>query len=128
MKWNDFIKREFVKYQSREGRPVLKTDFAKYLGVDLATLSHWLNDRRAAPTDSVLLDQLAAKLGTEVYEAADHSARLPNNPSLVRIARILPTLPPDVQETFAAWAEEMADAANNPAQTNTTLSFQVQIP
>lgn len=133
MYWKTFIEREFVKYQNREGRPVLKTDFADWLNqgsptrIDLATLSHWLNGRRI-PNDTKLLDHLAAKLGTEVYSAAGATPRLPDNPSLIRISRILPTLPPEVQETFAAWAEEMATTANDPARTNTTLSFQVQIP
>lgn len=127
MEWTKFINRAFVQYQNREGRPMLKTDFAEYLGIDLATLSHWLNGRRDAPNDSELLDRLAAKLGTEVYEAAGRSARLPDLPSLRRISRVLPSLPPEVQETFAAFAEQAAEAANNPDISTKTLSFQVQV-
>lgn len=127
MNWNDFMKREFVKYQNRVGRPVLKTDFAEYLGVDLATLSHWLNNRRTAPSDNNLLDRLAERLGSEVYVAAGHSARLPNSPSLARIARVLPSLPPEVQETFAAWVEEAAETADNPEVAHKTLTFQLQV-
>lgn len=127
MKWNDFINREFVKFQSREGRPMLKTDFAEYLGVDLATLSHWLNNRRAAPSDTLILDKLAEKLGTDVYTAADRPARMPNNASLARIARVLPTVPPEVQETFARWFEEAAETVNDPEVGSTTLSFHLQL-
>ena len=124
--WKNLINREFVKWQNRQGMPMLKQDFATYLGVDEVTLSHWFAGRRPPVGDR--LDSLAAILGTDVYEATGKPPRLPDNPSLKRVARILPMLPPRIQESFAEWVEEDAEQVNDPEQENVNLSFQLSTP
>lgn len=121
--WMNLINREFVKWQNREGRPMLKQDFATHLGVDDITLSHWFSGRRT-PTGA-RLDAIAAILGTDVYEAAKKPARMPDNPAMQRIARKLPKLPRNIQESFACWVEEAAEQADDPEQESFNLSFRL---
>lgn len=105
-KWKQFIEQEMYLYSVREKRRIKNIDFAEYLGVDPTYISHWLKGYRVPVED--VLDRVANLLGTGAYDAAGKNPRLPDNAPIRLIAKLLPHLPVDVQESVACWVEDAA--------------------
>lgn len=124
-RWAAYIKREKRAWENREYAGGEKDwyEFAKWLGVDEITLSHWKNARRY-PQDSETLDRLAVKLGAGVYEAVNKQPRVPDNPYVRAVNALLPRLPEQAQQAFAAWVEEAAEQADDPDVPGIDLTFQ----
>lgn len=120
--WVKYIEQQYLLYQNREKASKNWYEFADYLGVDDATMSHWKKGRRVPSGE--LLDRVAAKLGTGAYEAAGKPARVPDNPRLKIINALMPRLPDNVQESIAALVEEATEQAEDPSIKNITLNFQ----
>jgi transcriptional regulator with XRE-family HTH domain len=105
--WAEYINHKLLAYSAANlGRKAVNREFAEYLGVDPAYISHWTRGVRVPSGD--MLDQVAARLGADAYEAAKKSARMPQNPFLWAIAKALPLLPEDIQRHYADEIEAIA--------------------
>jgi hypothetical protein len=105
-RWAEFIKREILAYSIRTGRTVKDVEFAAWLEIDPAIISHWKRGNRVPIEET--LDRVAAKLGTEAYDAAGKPPRLPNNQNVRVIAKVLHLLPPEAQKAFTDMIVEAA--------------------
>lgn len=59
---------KFLEWERGEGVRKALFEFAMYLGVNRPTLSMWMNGKRS-PQDKDMIDNLAIKLGGDVYDA-----------------------------------------------------------
>jgi transcriptional regulator with XRE-family HTH domain len=105
-KWADLIKREILMYSNRLGRTVKDVEFAEWLKVDPAIISHWKRGNRV-PTEETL-DRIAALIGTDAYEAAGKPPRMPNDPKVRLIAKVFHLLPEEAQKAFTDMIVEAA--------------------
>jgi hypothetical protein len=116
-KWAEFIKREILAYSIRTGRTVKDVEFAAWLEIDPAIISHWKRGNRVPVEET--LDRVAAKLGLEAYEVAGKPPRLPDDKNIRIIAKVLHLLPPKAQEAFT---DMIVDAAQK-TQRGETVDY-----
>lgn len=68
-KASKFLEDKYLKWQIQQGGRGSQSEFAKYLGVQPATLSHWLSGTRKPDYQSCVL--LSDKLGDEIFIICD---------------------------------------------------------
>ena len=121
--WAQFIENQLLVYSATHlGRKAKDHEFATYLGVDPAYVSHWKRGYRVP--NGPALDAIAAKLGADAYTAAGTSARLPQNPWLWAIAKTLPILPEELQSYFANQIEAAAKRSMETGKPATQEGFR----
>jgi transcriptional regulator with XRE-family HTH domain len=121
--WAKFIESQILVYSANQlGRKAKDHEFAAYLGVDPAYISHWKKGYRVP--NGPALDAVAAKLGIEAYTAAGTSARLPQNPFLWAIAKTLPILPEELQAFFANQIEAASKKSMETGKPATQEGFR----
>jgi transcriptional regulator with XRE-family HTH domain len=64
--FSKWLETTYLDWQRKRGGRVLQNEFAEWLGISKQLLSQYLNGR-SAPTEE-RIDQLAEKLGPEVYD------------------------------------------------------------
>lgn len=90
-KFPDFLTRQYLAWQAKEGTRKTLEEFAAYLGVSRPLLSMWLNGSRKPGTDNIKL--LAEIFGEGVYDSLD-----------------LPRPDPDLNYLQAHWINLPAEA------------------
>lgn len=125
-RWAAYIKREKRSWENREFGGAEKDwyEFAKWLGVDEITMSHWKNARRY-PQDSETIDRMNDKGLTGVYEILGKAPRVPNNPYVQLANKLMPRLPENAQAAFAAALEKAAEQADDPDVEQIEFSFRL---
>lgn len=109
MEWREFLVEMYTARENaarKKGRSYFVSDFARDLGVPEPSMSKYM--KGLIPSDTTL-HKMAIELGPDVYKAAGRPERMPENPSLRRIARLFHRLPPAAQEMFAAQVEKEAE-------------------
>lgn len=65
-KFAEWIERQYLEWQIKEGGRKSITEFATWLGFGKSTVAQWMNDQRKPNQENVLA--LAQKLGMGVYD------------------------------------------------------------
>lgn len=111
----DWLAKRFVEWEKAQGRKQSYYAFARYLGVSQSDLAAWMDGAALPAGDD--LHNLAAKLGTEIFDALGQPRP---NPQLERLTASLPYLPAMLRDrlTAAAWeAAQLIQAQNLPAES-----------
>lgn len=66
MTFPELLEKKYLQWQTQQGKRKTLDEFAEYLGVGKAILSHWMNGKRKPSPESLRL--LSNKLGFEVYD------------------------------------------------------------
>lgn len=66
MEFKEYIERQFVQWQEREGKRKSVGEFAAYLGVSQAVVSMWMNGQRRPGMENVRI--MSAVFGPSVYD------------------------------------------------------------
>lgn len=88
----DWLFHKYLDWQREMGRTASQSEFARYLGISAAALSHYMNGRREP--DVVSLDKIAMMLGEEAYQLA---GRIDRDPRLRDILKVWEQLDEDGQ-------------------------------
>ena len=62
-KW---LEKQYINWMSEMGEVQSQADFARWLGINVVTLNRYMNDKRKN-VDREIVDQIAIKLGPEIY-------------------------------------------------------------
>lgn len=99
----NWLELKYLEWQTKEGGVRTMAEFADYLGIVRMTLSRWMNGRNIP--DKKYVDQLADKLGPEIYDLMG----LPRpDPSLVYIIKRWPALTIEQRKILREQAEQYA--------------------
>jgi transcriptional regulator with XRE-family HTH domain len=95
-----FLERQYLDWQRREGKRKTLEDFARYLGISRPLLSMWMKGTRRPGSENIEL--LAETFGLEVYDALELDRP---NPYLQRINQLFPKITSERQQKLAEDAE-----------------------
>jgi len=97
----NWINRQFVLWQAKEGKRKTIDEFAAYIGISRPLLNMWMNGNRKPGTENIkLLEEI---FGMEVYDALDLSRP---NPHLQVVNRVWEFLPEELQKRISDEAVE----------------------
>lgn len=91
--FSEWLERQYLQWQMRQGSRATLGEFADYLGISRAVLSHYMNGIRKPSGQNVA--RLAARLGPETYDLLGLQRPDPN---LQFITRYWHTLQPKEQQ------------------------------
>ena len=113
-----YLKERYTAYVKKEidsGHPIpSQADFARWLGVNPASLSNWVNGLR--PPNPENIDAIAARLGLAVYQIMDLPPRVPNDKLFRQIVtrwhRLSDTQKKELADRVLEWLQESGQDAS----------------
>jgi hypothetical protein len=98
--FGQFLVRRFHEMAIRyPGKFKSQVEFGKWLGAKQSTFSTWVTDSKT-PVEMKVIDEIAGKLGVEVYDILGVSRRLPKEKRLNFLASIWDKLPDEIKDQW----------------------------
>jgi len=69
MEFKEWLEKEYIKWLTQSGQRRTQQQFAEWIGISDALLSHYLRGSRSPSKEN--LEQIAAKLGDEAYDVLE---------------------------------------------------------
>lgn len=91
--WAQFVLHKIQEIEREKGRRVSLEEASKIFGVSRPTLSQWISGKVAEPSQ-LRIDELAAKMGMEVYDVLGYARP---DPDIRYISQRWDDLPEDVR-------------------------------